>query len=257
MALVEHFGELRQRLLVAAVAVAVGAIGTFCVFGTLLGLLIAPYCHVVGPHHACALYVTAPLDGLSIRIKVAAYGGVLLASPVLLWQAWRFVAPGLHRGERRYAVSFVTSSAFFFVAGAVVAWLSFGHALAFLDAVGGSSLHEIYSPTSYIGLLLLMMVAFGVAFELPVLLVFLQLVGVVTPHQLGHWRRWAIVALVTLAAVITPSADPFSMFAMAVPLVAFYEGAIVVGRLVARRRHRLEAVAGGRERAIVGTGPRS
>jgi sec-independent protein translocase protein TatC len=236
--LVEHLAELRSRLLVAVVAVGLGAIAVFVVFSHLLGFLLTPYCHAVPPGHACNLYVTGPLDGLSIRVQVAAYGGVLLASPVVLWQVWRFVAPGLRPKERRGAVWFVGTSVLLFASGAVVAYVSFGHALRFLDTVGGSSLHELYSPSSYLGLLTLMMAVFGVAFELPVFLVALQLAGVVTPAQLASWRRWAIVVLVAFAGVITPSSDPFSMLALAVPLVVFYETAVLVGRGLTRTRGR-------------------
>jgi sec-independent protein translocase protein TatC len=206
-------------------------------FSQVLQFLLHPYCHVVGSGHACRLYVTGPLDGLSIRIKVAAYGGLLIASPVVLWQIWRFIVPGLRPGERRYARSFVTSSVLLFIGGAAVAFVAFPHALAFLDTVGGASLQQIYSPANYIGLLLLMMAAFGLTFELPVLLLFLQLAGVVTPAQLSAARRWAIVGLVALSAILTPSADPLSMLALAVPLLAFYELSILVGRLITRSMH--------------------
>jgi sec-independent protein translocase protein TatC len=236
MGLFEHLAELRRRLVVALIAVALGGVGVFLVFNHLVRFLLTPYCHVVGPGHACTLYVTGPLDGLSIRVKVAAYGGLLLASPVVLWELWRFVSPGLRAKERRGAVSFVAVSVALFVGGAAVAYLSFGHALAFLDAVGGSELHQLYSPSSYLGLLIVMMAVFGLSFELPVLLVALQLSRVVTPGRLASWRRWAIVALVAFAGIITPSSDPFSMLALAVPLVVLYEGAIVAGRVLTRGR---------------------
>jgi sec-independent protein translocase protein TatC len=236
MGLLEHLVELRHRVLVAGVAVAIGGVAVFIIFSHLLGFLLEPYCHAVGPGHTCDLYVTGPLDGLSIRVKVAAYGGLLLASPVVLWQMWRFVVPGLRPKERRGALWFVGASVLLFLGGAAVAYVSFGHALRFLDAVGGSSLHELYSPSSYLGLMILMMVAFGAAFELPVFLVALQLAGVVTPARLASWRRWAIVGLVAFAGIITPSSDPFSMLALAVPLVVFYEGAILAGRVLVRQR---------------------
>lgn len=243
MPLVGHLAELRRRLVTAVVALAAGAVAVFAVFARVLQLLLDPYCQAVGPGHACSLYVTGPLDGLTIRVEVAAYGGLLLALPVVLWQAWRFVVPALRPGERRYAASFVTSSVVLFAGGGGVAYAIFPHALRWLDAAGGPSLHQIYSPSGYLGLLLLMMVAFGVTFELPVVLVFLQLVGAVTPARLSSWRRWAIVGLVALAAVVTPSSDPFSMLALAVPLLVFYEVAIVLGRLLTRRR-RIPAAAG-------------
>jgi sec-independent protein translocase protein TatC len=234
MGLFDHLAELRRRLLVAVAAVAVGGIAVFVVFDHLLGFLLMPYCHAVGPGHACNLYVTGPLDGLSIRVKVAAYGGLLLASPVVLWELWRFVAPGLRPGERRGAVWFVGASVVLFAGGAAVAYASFRHVLVFFDAVGGPSLHELYSPSSYVGLLILMMAVFGLAFELPVFLVALQMAGIVTPAKLASWRRWAIVVLVTVAGVVTPSSDPFSMLALAGPLVVFYFASIGIGKLFGR-----------------------
>jgi len=238
MPLVGHLTELRNRTLISVAAVSVGAIVTFILFTHILTLLLDPYCHSVGPGRACNLYVTGPLDGLSIRVKIAAYGGVALASPLLLWQLWRFVAPGLHKKEKRYALPFVASSLVFFLSGALMAYLVFPHTLSFLDTIGGPSLEQIYSPGNYLGLLLLMMAVFGITFELPVLLVFLQIAGVVTPQRLSSWRRWAIVGLVSFAAIITPSSDPFSMLAMAVPLLIFYELSIVIGRIILRSRPR-------------------
>ncbi len=237
MTLGEHLSELRHRVLVVAAVFTVASVAAFILYSHTLALLLAPYCQALGPGHSCHLYVTGPLDGLSLRVEVAAYSALAICLPVILWHGWRFVAPGLLPRERRRAMAFVTSSTMLFAAGAAVAFLVFPRALRFLDAVGGPSLHQLYSPSSYVGLLLLMMAAFGVTFELPVLLVFLQLAGIVTPTQLSSWRRWAIVALVTLAAVITPSSDPFSMLAMAVPLLVFYEASIVIGRLVLRARN--------------------
>lgn len=236
MTVAQHLNELRRRLLLSLGAVAVGSIVVFALFDHVLALLIHPYCVAAGPGRSCNLYVTGPLDGLSIRVEVAAYGGVVLASPLLLFHFWRFVTPGLRAGERRMTASFVCSSLVLFVAGGAVAYATFPHALAWLGAIGGPSLREIYSPSSYLGLLLLMMGAFGLTFELPVVLVSLQAAGVLTPSRLSSWRRYAIVALVALAAVVTPSSDPFSMFALAVPLVVFYEVSILVGKLLLGRR---------------------
>ena len=170
----------------------------------------------MSPH--CSLYVTGPLDGLSLRIHVAMYAGAFLASPVILWQVWRFVTPGLRRNEKRYVVPFVAASLVLFAAGASLAVVSLPHALRFLGSVGGPTLQQIYDPNKYVGLVTALMAVFGLTFEFPVVLVALELVGVVSPSKLASWRRWAIVLIVTGAAVITPSGDPFSMLALAVPL---------------------------------------
>ena len=106
MTLVEHLGELRRRVVICAVAFAAGSTVAFIVYPHILNFLQAPYCRVAGPTH-CQLYVTGPLDGLTLRIKIATYGGLFLASPVILWEMWRFITPGLHRNEKRYAMPFV------------------------------------------------------------------------------------------------------------------------------------------------------
>jgi sec-independent protein translocase protein TatC len=152
----------------------------------------------------------------------------------MLWEAWRFVTPGLRATEKRYAVPFVASAVALFVGGAAVAYITLPHALGFLKAVGGPNLHEIYDPISYLGLILLLMLLFGLTFEFPVVLVSLELAGVVTPTKLLEWWRWAVMGITLASALFTPTSDPFSMLALAVPLIAFYFAAILIGKLVKR-----------------------
>ena len=232
MTLVEHLTELRSRVLVCAVAFVVTATVAFLLYPWILSFLKHPYCQVAP--HRCGFYITGPLDGLALRVKIAAYGGLFLASPVLLWELWRFITPGLKRNEKKYAIPFIVASILLFALGCLVAYLTFPHALNFLDHIGGPSLTEILDPTKYLSLIVLMMTIFGLTFEFPVLLVSLELAGVLTPKQLSSWRRWAIVLIVVVAGVITPSSDPFSMMALAVPLYIFYELSIVVGRILSR-----------------------
>lgn len=233
MTLGEHLAELRRRVVICVVAFAVGATVAAVVYPQILHFLQEPYCRVVG-RGRCDLYVTSPLDPLALRIKLAAYGGLFLASPVILWELWRFITPGLHANEKRYAVPFVVASLLLFCLGAVLAYLTFPHALGFLDKVGGPTLRQIYDPNNYLGLIVALMAVFGLTFEFPVILVSLELVGVLSPAKLSSWRRWAIVLIVVFAAVITPSGDPFSMLALAVPMYVFYEVSIVIGKLLRR-----------------------
>jgi sec-independent protein translocase protein TatC len=121
-----------------------------------------------------------------------------------------------------------------FVGGCALAYLVFPHALEFLKAVGGPSLHEILSPNEYLSLILLMMFLFGITFEFPVVLVGLELAHVVTPAQLLHVWRWAVIGLTLIAAVFTPSGDPLSMLVLAVPLIAFYFLSIAIGKFLGR-----------------------
>ena len=204
----------------------------FLVYPWILSFLKHPYCQV-SPRR-CGFYITGPLDGLALRVKIAAYGGLFLASPVLLWELWRFITPGLNPKEKRYAIPFIVASIVLFALGCLVAYVTFPHALNFLDHIGGPSLTEILDPTKYLSLIVLMMTIFGLTFEFPVLLVSLELAGVLSPKQLSSWRRWAIVLIVVVAGVITPSSDPFSMMALAVPLYVFYELSIVIGKIINR-----------------------
>jgi sec-independent protein translocase protein TatC len=232
MTLVEHLTELRRRVLTCAVVFLVTATVAFVVYRPILSFLQHPYC-AANPRH-CGFYITAPLDGLALRVKIAAYGGLFLASPVLLWELWRFITPGLNPKEKRYAIPFIVASITLFALGGLVAYLTFPHALNFLIHIGGPSLHEILDPNKYLSLILLMMVIFGFTFEFPVLLVSLEAAGVLTPKQLSSWRRWAIIGIVVVAGVITPSSDPFSMMALAIPLYFFYEVSIIIGRIIQR-----------------------
>jgi sec-independent protein translocase protein TatC len=230
MTLAEHLTELRHRFLVMAITITVFAVLGFLFYSDLLKILQDPYCAAV-PRH-CKFLVTNPLDGLTLRVKIAFFGGFLISSPVILWQVWRFITPGLKARERRYIIPFVGSSLLFFCAGVVVAYFSFGHAIKFLKSIGGNTLITEYNPNQYLTLFLLMMFIFGLTFLFPVMLVALEMINVVTPKQLLRGWRYAIIGIVVAAAVFTPSGDPLSMCALAVPLIVFYFGAIGVGKLL-------------------------
>jgi len=232
MTLTEHLQEARHRFMVCAFWVTGVSVLGFIFYTHILKVLQHPYC-AASPKN-CLFLVTNPLDGLTLRVKVAFFSGLIISSPVILWQIWRFITPGLKARERRYAIPFVLSSLSFFTSGVVVAYFSFGHAIAFLRTVGGSSLITEYNPNQYLTLLLLMLFVFGLTFEFPVILVALQLARVVTPKTLLHYWRYAIIAITIVAAVITPSGDPFSMMALAIPLVVFYFASIGVGKLLRR-----------------------
>lgn len=240
MTIWEHLAELRTRLIRCVLAVAAGAVITWVCYDALFDFLLAPYL-TLKPD--AQLLVTEPLQAFSLKIEIAGYGGIVLAMGVIMWQIWRFVTPGLYDHEKRYAIPFVAASLILFAMGASIAYLTLTPALQFLQGMSGKNFIELYSPDSYIKLIALMMVAFGAGFEFPVLLVALQLVGVLTPQKLSSWRRNAMVVIVIVAAVITPSGDPISMLALAVPMYLFYEISIIIGRVLRRRRARAEAAA--------------
>jgi sec-independent protein translocase protein TatC len=238
MSLVEHLGELRSRLFKVLAALALGMLVGFLLYHRVLDFLVHPYCDVKQAHDptaSCRLVVTDPLESFSIRLKLSAYVGLLLSSPFVLWQLWRFITPGLHPREKRYAIPFVVSSIGLFLLGAALALATFPKTLEFFAAFGGSDLELLYTPGKYLGLLTLMMVIFGLGFEFPVILVFLELAHVLRWQTLAKFRRYAIVGIVVVDAVITPSGDPITLLAMAVPMIVFYEVAILIGRFVLQR----------------------
>jgi len=228
----DHLRELRKRAFVVVAFFLVMLIVGFIIYPALLNFLKAPYCRA--NHGHCDLFITNPLDGLGTRLRVAAYFGAFATVPLFLFEAWRFIVPGLRARERRYALPFVLISSILFAAGVVLAYFTFEHALVFLDAVGGSSLQQIYQPNAYLKLILTMMLMFGIAFEFPVVLVALQLVGVVKSRKLLSFWRVAVIGIFVMAAVFTPSGDPLSMLLLAVPLTVFYFLAILVGRLLGK-----------------------
>jgi sec-independent protein translocase protein TatC len=237
MTLREHLGELRRRLIISVIAFVVAAIVATVFYTPILHFLVRPLCdvdHATLKHGGCSLYVTSPLDGLSLRVKIAMFGGLVFASPVILFQVWSFVTPGLQSRERKYAIPFVTAAFTLFLAGAATAYTVLPHALGFLKSVGGPELQQIYNPIPYLGLIVLMMTLFGLTFEFPVVLVSLELAGVVSSARLLRSWRWAVIIITVVAAVATPSGDPFSMFALVIPLVSFYFISIFIGKLLGR-----------------------
>ncbi len=231
MTLVEHLTELRSRLVKSVVAVVVFAVIVFIFYDRVLQVLITPYKDATGQD---TLTVFSPLEGISARLKVAGYGGLFLASPVVLWQLWRFVTPGLHPREKRYAIPFLLSSLLLFLMGAVVAVLTFPKALQFLISISGNHVQPLFGPERYVTFLLKVILAFGVAFEFPILLMFLQLANIVSSRRLLRSWRGAVVFIFAFAAVITPSQDPWSMLAMALPMTLFFFVSVGIGRLLKR-----------------------
>src|SRR5689334_11090551 len=233
MTVVEHLAELRQRLIISLIAVALGGVICFVFAPQIINFLIQFYKDSTADTPNKLIF-TGPLDAFATRLKIATYGGIVLAMPVWLWELWRFITPGLNPTEKRYAVPFIFASIFLFACGAAVAFLTLQPALNFLLKIGGSDLQPLLTADKYISLVALMVVAFGISFEFPVVLVFLLIARVLTTQQLRAWRRYAAVIIVAFAAIITPSQDPYSLFAMAIPMYIFYEGSIIIGRFLKR-----------------------
>lgn len=235
MTIWEHLSELRSRLFKSLLAVAIAAVIGWFLFTPVLHWLEAPYSEV---QPDASLIATTPLQAFGLRMKLSVAIGIALAMPILLWQVWRFVTPGLYPKERKYAIPFILSSLLLFIFGAAVAYFVLNPTLEFLTNVGGSEIQPFYTADSYVTLIVFMMLAFGVGFEVPVLLVAMQLIGVLTPRRLVQWWRPAIVIIAIVAAVITPSADPISMLALLIPMVLLYLLSIGIGWLLLRSRKR-------------------
>jgi sec-independent protein translocase protein TatC len=233
MTVVEHLTELRKRLFVSIIAIALGATICFIFAPEIISFLVTFYKHATKGNRQRLIFI-GPLDAFATRLKIATYGGIVLALPVWLYELWRFITPGLNPKEKKYAVPFVLSSIFLFLCGAAVAFLTLEPALKFLLNIGGSDLTPALTADKYLSLVSLMIIAFGLSFEFPVILMFLLLAHVISTAQLRKWRRYAIIAIVTFAAVITPSQDPYSLFAMAIPMYIFYESCIIIGRILKR-----------------------
>ncbi len=245
MSLVEHLTELRTRIIRSVIAIAIGAVVGWFLYTPIIDFILSPYCDSIASTERpdCALRVDEPLEGLSTRMMVAGYVGIGLAVPVWLWQAWRFISPGLYPHEKRHGVTFVALGVALFVSGASLAYWTLPRALEFLIDIGGPDLFTEFRARAYIEFVIKMMMAFGLGFEFPLLLVFLQILGLVTHQALAKQRRLAIVGIVILVAVITPSGDPISLLALAGPMYLFYEAAIVFGKVRNRRRSKASSAS--------------
>lgn len=233
MTFFNHILELRRRIFICILGVFVGACIAY-IFAPDLIKWIADFYIKASNQKNAKLTQTSVLDGFMLRIKVATYGGLVLASPVWLFQLWRFVTPGLNPKEKKYAIPFILSSILLFLGGGVISLFTLTKALDFLLSSGGVDYFEVINASGYVSFVVLMFVAFGLSFEFPVLLIFLLIARVIKTKQLSKWRRGAILIIVIFAAVITPSQDPYSLFLMAVPMYIFYEASILIGRILKR-----------------------
>jgi sec-independent protein translocase protein TatC len=239
MTIVEHLEELRGRLLTCVIAVGAGAVVGWFLFEPVMDKLRGPFCDAVAalpagsaPPTGCDLVFSGVVEPFTIKLKVVAFIGLFIALPVVLWQFWAFITPGLTRKERRLAVPFVFSSLCLFALGGWFAFLTLPRGLVFLLGFAGAGFVPLLTASRYVGFVMMLTLAFGLSFEFPIVLVFLGRVGIVTSRQLRDFRRYAILGIAIFAAVITPSQDPYTMLMMMVPMVIFFEAAIIVIRLM-------------------------
>jgi sec-independent protein translocase protein TatC len=232
MTVIEHLEELRRVLIVSLIAWGVATIIGFIVSGFVLEIVLGPVKHVLGPGHP--LYFTAPIDKFFLYFKVGLFTGFILASPVILWQVWTFVAPGLHRNERRFALGFVASAVALFALGIGFAFFAMPIALRFLIGIGTSEIQYLPIASSYINFVLILIVIFGVTFELPLAMTLLGLAGIVSAGSLSRNRFKFWIGIFAGANMVTPGIDPFTPTLLTVPLIILFEASILVIRALRR-----------------------
>ncbi len=230
MTTVEHLNELRRVVIVSLCAWAVATAVSAGFSHLLVRVLEYPLTTMLAAHHSLVseAIITSPTELFTVPLKVALVGGFVLSLPIILWQAWTFVAPGLRPSERRFALPFVLSALLLFVAGGCLAYFLMPLWLNILTSlVGGNA---IYFPDldQYLTFLATLIVAFGVTFELPVVIVLLGLMGLISSPWLRRRRKVVWVVIVIGAELITPGADPVTPLFLAIPLLALYEGSVLV-----------------------------
>lgn len=255
MPLVEHLAELRTRLVRSALALVVGLGIGFAFHQQVLELLTEPYCQLpsvlrrgtenISGSTDCSLIALKVLDPIIIALKASAIVGVVIAAPVVCYQLLRFITPGLRPIERRYSIPFVAASFILFAAGAVFSFFLIPRALEFMLGFAGPSIVPVLSGNEYLTFVLQTMLGFGIAFEFPLVLMLLSLMGVVTANGLQRVRRYAYFGIFVAAAIITPTPDPFTMSLLAAPLIVLYEVSIGFAWWTDRRRRRAEATLAG------------
>ncbi len=232
----EHLQELRRRLVRALIAVAVGTSIVGWWSERLFRWVMLPVLRSL-PESQQQLHYTNYIEPFFVYLKVALYGGLFLAAPFVLWQLWLFLAPGLYKRERRVVVPFLFFGTLLFYAGASFCYLLvMPAAFPALAAIAGPDMKPILTMTEQLSLVLSMLLGFGIVFEVPVVIAFLSMIGLVSAEFLAKYRRHAIVLNTVLAAIITPTGDPFNLALMAIPMILFYEIGILLARILGKKR---------------------
>jgi sec-independent protein translocase protein TatC len=248
MPLMDHIREFRNRLLKAVAAVLAGAVLGWIFFNPVFDFIKAPFCDaMVQGTTGCgknghSLYVTGIFDPFFVRVKVAFIVGLVISSPVWFYQLWAFIAPGLYRREKRWAYAFVGAAVPLFLLGGFFAYLAMGRGLHFLLGLTPPDVKPLITIDTYFGYVMAMLLIFGLTFELPLVMVLLNMAGVLSHRFIRKWRRMMIFLVFLFAGMATPSPDPFSMLLLAIPCVILVEVAEVFVWLNDRRRARRESV---------------
>ncbi|MBO2465615.1 twin-arginine translocase subunit TatC [Actinomadura sp. LCR2-06] len=241
MPLMEHLRELRNRLIKAILGLVAGGIVAWLLFDPIWKFLQKPYTRIPQKHclgGECDLVVHGIFDGFFVHLKVALIVGAVLSSPVWLYQIWAFVAPGLYKRERRWTYTFMGAAVPLFCAGAALAYLTMDKGLKIFIGLAPGDTKVLVGIQDYLGYAQAMLLIFGLTFELPLFVVMLNLAGVLTHERIRRSRRLLIFGVFVFAAVATPSQDPFTMLALALPTVVLFEIAEVLAFFHDRRKAR-------------------
>ncbi len=227
LSLRDHLLELRQRLKWAVIWLMAGFCACYYWSQQIFHFMMRPVFDAL-PEGEKALHFSSSIEPFMIYLKVGLYAGLFAASPLIIWQIWLFIAPGLYRKERRKILPFVASATAFFVGGAAFCYkVILPPAFEFLINAAGPDIKPMLMMDDQLGLVMMLLLAFGIIFELPLILTLLAMIGLIDHKFLAKYRRHAIVLNVIVAAVVTPTGDPFNLALMAVPMILCYELGVV------------------------------
>lgn len=250
MSVIDHLRELRRRVIIILLIIAGGAIVGWILYDPILRFLEHPYCSVPAKHRfpgiengGCHLIYNQVLAGFTTRLKVSFISGAVLTGPFWLYQIWAFVTPGLRENERKYTLSFIAASTVLFVAGVALAYVVLAKGLRVLLGISGSGTQALLTVDSYLSFVTLMLIVFGASFELPLLVVMANMSGVLPAKWLRKSQRVGIFLIFLFAAVATPTTDPFTMCAMALPMVLLFEGSVLFAIVHDKRKAKRKAEA--------------
>ena len=242
MPVTEHLRELRKRLVRSGAAIVAGMVVGWIYYTQLFAWLSKPFNAAVQQAQSEGRTVTLALTGVAdpfvLQVQVAAVAGLVLSSPVWLYQTWRFVTPGLHRNERRWSIGFVGVATPLFLGGVLLAYTILPIGLELLLGFTPENVENIVSVDRYLSFFLRTILVFGIGFLAPLLLVVLNFAGILTGKRLASWWRWIIIAVMVFAAVATPTGDPINLILLAAPMMMLIVLAILVSLANDRRRHR-------------------
>lgn len=244
MTLMEHLQDLRQRLLIAIIAIIVGTAVAFYFADDLIKFLSDPYCSALGSGTVeesgdgakCEAVLNSPISHIALMLKISLYSALVGTAPVWLYQLWAFVAPGLHRNERKYAYLFIGIAAPLFLAGAILAYFVVAHGMEFIMLLASQDFVILLNLEDYLNFFISVMMVFGIGFEFPLIMLMLNVIGLVNAKRMFGWWRIVVVVSFAFTAVFTPTPDPFGMTALAICMLILYLGACGVAYLNDKRR---------------------